>query len=76
MKEPSRHTYISCGYTAQSPALNCYLEDCPLQLHLGMLVNSVLAACVGAYTCLAGCMIAKRCMEKEKRTLVVGPEQR
>jgi Immunity protein 27 len=41
-----------------------------------ILNEAILAACVGACTCLVGSMIAKRSREKEKRTLVVGPEQR
>jgi len=38
--------------------------------------DAILAAGVGARTCLAGSMIAKRSREKEKRTLVVGSAQR
>jgi hypothetical protein len=38
--------------------------------------QAILAACVGACTCLAGSTIVKRFREKEKRTLVVGSEQR
>jgi hypothetical protein len=41
-----------------------------------ILNEAILAACVGACICLAGSMIAKRSMKKEKRILVVGSEQR
>jgi hypothetical protein len=38
--------------------------------------QAILAAFVGACTCLAGSTIVKRWREKERRTLVVGSEQR
>jgi hypothetical protein len=41
-----------------------------------ILNEAILAACVGACTCLVGSMIVKRRREKEPGTLVVGSEQR
>jgi hypothetical protein len=47
-----------------------------LNTGIWILNDAILAACVGGCTCLVGSVIVKRSREREKRTLVVGSEQR